>query len=231
MDLPQLQARFNNRRDLLLGRWERSRLRNKQFSIVSNDCWGGVIYERLQMQYTTPFVGLMIMAPDYIRLLRELPRLLFSRLSFTEHSRYPDQERDRTLGIVGLYPIGLLDENVELHFLHCGSQRDAYESWQRRLARLDLDNLWVKFDGSKDYATRQCRLDYEALPFSNKVMFVRQGDDDVPSALSVPRWCVDGARMARRASVVFDHIGWLNGDSGMVEASRRRLRGLVLAGA
>jgi uncharacterized protein (DUF1919 family) len=44
--------------DKLYCKVARIRLKNQDFTIISNDCWGGGVYEDLQLQYTTPMVGL-----------------------------------------------------------------------------------------------------------------------------------------------------------------------------
>ena len=43
-------------------------LDNKDFTIISNNCWGGMIYESYGMQKLSPTVGLFFMSEDYIKL-------------------------------------------------------------------------------------------------------------------------------------------------------------------
>ena len=45
-------------------------LKNKDFSIFSNNCWGGVVYDRYALPYRTPTIGLWIPPKDYIKLLK-----------------------------------------------------------------------------------------------------------------------------------------------------------------
>lgn len=40
------------------------RIMAKEFYIISNDCWGGGIYRRLEMPYLSPTVGLWIDPKD-----------------------------------------------------------------------------------------------------------------------------------------------------------------------
>ena len=47
----------------------RRRLRNKEFTIICDNCWAGKVYSELGIPYQTPFVGLFIFSPDYIKLL------------------------------------------------------------------------------------------------------------------------------------------------------------------
>lgn len=45
---------------------------NKQFTIISNNCWGGMIYESYNLPKESPTVGLFFMADDYINFLKHL---------------------------------------------------------------------------------------------------------------------------------------------------------------
>ena len=62
------------------------RLNNKNFTIVSNNCWGAEIYRELGLQYQTPFVGIAIFAPCYIKLVKDLPKYMGETLKFTNIS-------------------------------------------------------------------------------------------------------------------------------------------------
>ena len=51
-------------------KWIRSlAIKNKTVTVVSNNCWGGFMYQSCKLQYHTPFIGLFMVAPDYIKLL------------------------------------------------------------------------------------------------------------------------------------------------------------------
>src|SRR5215216_531302 len=68
----------------------RARVKNRDFTIISNDCFGGMAYEELGLRYESPFVGLFILPEDYIRLLRNLKTWCTQPIRFKVHSR---QER------------------------------------------------------------------------------------------------------------------------------------------
>jgi uncharacterized protein (DUF1919 family) len=44
----------------------------KDFTIISDNCWGGFAYKYFGLKYTSPFVGLVIFPSDYIMLLKEI---------------------------------------------------------------------------------------------------------------------------------------------------------------
>ena len=81
-------------------------LRNKNFSIISNNCWGGRIYQRYGLQYTSPTVGLLFFADEYIRFLSDIKYYLSLDLEFIPktESRYYQFYSDKNK----YYPIGVL---------------------------------------------------------------------------------------------------------------------------
>lgn len=100
----------------------RRRLRNKEFTIICDNCWAGKVYSELGIPYQTPFVGLFIFSPDYIKLLNNLDYYLKSggqSLRFVRESKYI-KEFDNS------YPLALLDD-IEIHFLHYQSESEARE--------------------------------------------------------------------------------------------------------
>lgn len=49
----------------------RSLINKDDFTIISNNCWGTFIYKKYALPYKSPFVNLVVFAPDYIELLEK----------------------------------------------------------------------------------------------------------------------------------------------------------------
>lgn len=60
----------------------RCRLKNHQFTIISNNCWGTFIYKKFGLPYQSPFVNLLIFAPDYIDLLENFSQNILRNITF-----------------------------------------------------------------------------------------------------------------------------------------------------
>jgi uncharacterized protein (DUF1919 family) len=193
----------------------RSRLCAREFTIISNDCWGGAVYQSLQRPYATPFIGLSVMAPDYLRMLADLPRYLGSPLKFTDLSRYPPLPLPPAVAARGYYPIGLLGGDVELHFLHYHTQAEAAEKWQRRLARVQFDRLFVKLSSGKDFCTEDLIREFDRLPYEHKVCFTDRRGLDLPSVIRLPDLVCDGELLYAVCLPRFAVVDWLNGGSGL----------------
>lgn len=143
-------------------------LKNKSFSIISNNCWGGRVYQRYGLRYTSPTVGLFFFADEYIKFCSNLKYYLSLELTFIPktESRYYEyySEKDK------YYPIGVLDD-IEIVFLHYKSEEEAQEKWNRRKARINWDNLIVKFN-DQNGATEEHIRAFDKLPYKNKLCFV-----------------------------------------------------------
>ena len=46
----------------LTGKWRGRKLKNRDFTIISNNCWGGTVYEAHNLQKQSPTVGLFYRA-------------------------------------------------------------------------------------------------------------------------------------------------------------------------
>lgn len=124
-----------------------SKLKNKDFTIISNNCYAGWIYRYFNLKYCTPTVGLFIMPNDYIKFLNNLEyyikkcKLTFIDAKDSKYIKYLSKNVDK----FGDYPIGRLDD-IEIHFLHYKSESEAFEKWNRRSNRINWNNIIIKFD-------------------------------------------------------------------------------------
>ena len=106
------------------------------FTIISNNCWGTFIYKKFGLPYQSPFVNLVVFAPDYIELLENFSIDTLKELSFIEHKDSKHKDELVRLGLYEeKYPIGILANKYELHFLHYASKEDAQYKWHRRVDR------------------------------------------------------------------------------------------------
>jgi uncharacterized protein (DUF1919 family) len=108
--------------------YEKVRLRSHEFVIISNNCWGFECYKTLNREYNTPFVGLFLYPVDYLKLLRRFDQIGNEPLRFQNFSAHHDMQPN--------YPIGIIFENLEIHFLHYSNEAEARDKWTRRLQRM-----------------------------------------------------------------------------------------------
>lgn len=140
---------------------------NKEFCIVSNNCWGGEVYKEFSMQFNTPFIGLFF-APDcFVKLCNNLHGYLSKEVIFIPKSKYPDYEN-------ASYPIGLLGD-LEIHFVHYKDKEDALTKWKRRVERMPKDDslIYVKADDRElinweSYISKWNTITFKKIFFSKR---------------------------------------------------------------
>jgi uncharacterized protein (DUF1919 family) len=141
-------------------------------SIISSNCLAGRIYQDLRVQYNSPTLGLYFMYPDYINFLQNLESNLKAPISFVTQSKYPS-ENERMALKKHSYPIGLLNGDIEIHFLHYTTEEEAYEKWKRRCERVNFDNLIV-IASEQNLASKTDVVNFEKLSFEKKMFFTSE---------------------------------------------------------
>lgn len=188
---------------------QRKLLKNNSFTVISDDCWGAEVYRNFNLTYRTPFVGLFVMAPCFIKMLHNLEFYISSELTFTKESKYEDRNTDRK-NKGKFYPIGLLNNEVEIHFLHYDSEKSAEESWTRRCNRINWQNLFIKFDSGKNQSTYDLLKEYDSLPFKNKICLSKEEFPEIKCSIFLKDWQIDGAKMYLISLGSVNVISWLN---------------------
>lgn len=142
-------------------------VKNQDFSIISNNCWAGTVYQYLDMPYLSPTAGLYFFAPDYIKFVSDLHHYLNSPLVFIDakESKYYEElkrkkETERIIGVI---------DDVEIVFLHYKSKEEAKEKWERRKARVNYNNIILKFSRMNMCSEKELEA-FDSLPFANKII-------------------------------------------------------------
>lgn len=148
-------------------------IKNHDFTIISNNCWGGYVYRRFGMPYLTPTVGLYFYADDFVKMCTNLRRYMDTPLefiSYTESKYKVDMERKGQQNV----PIARLDD-IEVIFLHYKSREEAKEKWEKRAKRINYDNLIFKFS-KMNLCSMEALAAFDVLECDKKFCFVPPED-------------------------------------------------------
>lgn len=107
-------------RKILRGRIDkknRSLLKNRDITIISANCVGGVIYHDLGLAFNSPTINLFFSASDYVKFVSNFKHYLQCELVETS------SEFD--------YPCALCDDIV-LHMVHYHSFEEGKMKWEER---------------------------------------------------------------------------------------------------
>ena len=108
---------------------------NHSFSLITNDCVGGVISHDLGEQFRSPTVNLWIPNEHFLEFAQNLKYYLSCEIRET-----PDEDKP--------YPVGTIipkdDQHIpiQVNFMHYRSFDEGYEKWKERSARVDYDRLY-----------------------------------------------------------------------------------------
>ena len=195
----------------------KKRIKKLDFTIVSSNCWGTRIYQEFDIPYKTPFIGMFFYAPCYIKLLGNIREYLQSDISFASKSKY-DQANKAREASNNYYPIGLINDDIEIHFLHSQDATECLNNWNRRLSRMNWNRLFFSFT-DRDLCNKEILKAFDCLPYKNKVCFTAQNYHDLKSCVQLPEfenepYISDIYTDFDISKKHFDIIDWLNGGSG-----------------
>lgn len=146
---------------------EKLQLKGTNFVIIADNCWGSAVYQWYERPYNTPFAGVGIYGPCYIKLLSNFDEYMTLDLKFVTETKYPHRKLT--------YPLALLGD-VELHFTHYKTEKDAETKWIRRTKRMleetNKDNYYFKICDAWALDPDLFKQ-FHDLPFKNKVSFIQ----------------------------------------------------------
>lgn len=187
---------------------DRRLYKGKDFVIISNNCWGAEIYRRLGVRYNTPFVGLFLFGPDYIKLLENFDYYMNCNLTFKTSSDFVGNDIP--------YPIGQLGD-LEIHFQHYKNEDEAQDKWKRRLDRMKMvpnkDNYFIKIC-DRDKGDESIFKRFHQLPFSNKISFGVNAFNNINhihiEGEVKDKFVPDGIELYRISYKYLDLLEWFN---------------------
>ena len=147
------------------------RLRESGVSIIANMCWGGALYKRLGLRCMSPFRDLYLTDENYLRLLGNMKDYCSMTPAFSRFDRDSFGTR---------HPVMALDD-VELHFNHVETPEEATCQWNKRVDRINWDNLFVMMQTSR----KASELQFNALDrYQKKICFVPY-ETDAPHSMQI----------------------------------------------
>lgn len=144
--------------------------RDKGKTVICNNCTGAMMLHDLGYRLDTPTVNLWMNTRDYFDFIKSLPNILFKTITDITPSN-------------SSYPIGSLDNRITLHFLHYKSFDEAVQQWNRRAARVDLDNIYLLCVDNKDDGIDLDFKEFELLPYKHKVAITNDVSITTPSSV------------------------------------------------
>lgn len=192
----------------------RSRLRNKNFSLVSNTCLGGMISHELGLQFKSPTINCAFFVPEEFN-------VFVSNIDY-----YVNQPID-FISSDYKYPVGVLRSelgDVTIHFIHYSTEDEVRKKWYDRAKRLDLDNLFVLVDG--DNCPEEDVEEFDRLNLKHKAIITMKDYSGLESVFVIknPKYCQGDLLKTKLCGdalhwfELFDYVHFFN--TGKIRSSR-----------
>ncbi|WP_440444146.1 DUF1919 domain-containing protein [Phascolarctobacterium sp.] len=180
MSIDGIKLKIRNTYLKITSRLRRKELKFNDFTVISNNCWGGILYESYNLPKNSLTVGMFFMAEEYIKFvsnLRHYTQDCVMTFVPPEQARHRDfYAKDKRFGT---YPIARIDD-VEIALLHYHSEAEAKAKWERRCERINWDRLLVKMNDQNSCEHIHAEK-FMKLPIKNKLfMTVRKDFSDIP---------------------------------------------------
>lgn len=133
----------------------RKKIRNKDVTIISSNCIGGLIYNDCGLKFNSMTINLFFEAEDFIKFVEKLEYYLNLELVEIKLDNYN-------------YPIGMLGD-LKIHFVHYKSFDEAKNKWDIRKKRVNYENILIIMT-DRDGCNNQLVNRFHRLPY-NKVLF------------------------------------------------------------
>ena len=198
---------------LLRRRKSRKSLQNREFTLITSNCIGGIIYHELGMKFYSPTINLRIDSDQFAEFVLKMDYYLEQDLKFirTEET----------------CPVALLDD-IKIYFTHYKTEEEASRKWQERKKRIQWDNLFVMLN-DRDGLSEKTMAALCQVKCRGMVMFTAKRRPELPYALYMDCYrdmpCVGnvlkknpmtGKRVYER---YFDYVRWLNEADGSLNCA------------
>lgn len=137
----------------------------KKFTIYSNNCWGGRLYDKFSLKYLTPTIGLAFEPKDFVKFLENPDKYFNQKLIPIEivQKKVNDEW--------GYYDCTCAD--IKILFRHYRNVDDAIEKWNRRKERIIKNNIIVKFTYFEDDIDKSLIDKFTNLPYKKLILFIK----------------------------------------------------------
>ena len=183
----------------------RKRLKNKDFTLLTPNCFGGIIYNCLGLKFTSPTINLRFDTVwEFYLFCSRLDEYLQKKLV-----EIPSNN---------VYPMAMLGD-LTLHLVHYKTFKDAEEKWESRKKRMNFDNICII---SNDWVNEDTYLDDEIIiKFSElncrNVVILTQNKKNIPNTYYLGRrklrnlMKTNALTGLRGFELTFDYVNFLNG--------------------
>lgn len=153
----------------------KNKITNKDISIISNNCIGGVLYHDLGIRFNSPTINTLIYGNEFVYFANNLKYYISINLVLHDNTNYP-------IGILKSDNPNLPD--IYIHFLHDNDFEIAKQNWNRRKQRVNYNNLIIIYEHFNKTSTSVLQ-DYNSINCDKKIAFTHKKFKNIPCSFYV----------------------------------------------
>lgn len=153
----------------------RKSLQTKDFTLISQNCIGGVFYHDMGMQFTSPTINLYLSGKDFVAFVNNLNYYLSLKLRMTWGEEYP---------------IGYLDD-VVIFFMHYHTCREAEAAWEKRKERINWRKILVLCTDMENF-TDEVYECWKQITYPKVLFTANRRYTDTPDTVFFPEYEKNG---------------------------------------
>lgn len=132
------------------------KLLESEICIISDSCWGGMLYHSLGMRMNSVLINTSVEPEDYLEFCRHMDYYLSCPMElYSERSAWCP-------------PIGILGGKVKIMFNHYLNFQEGVDNWNKRVKRINYRNIFVQMSNFSNYEQVE---QFNELSIKNKVGF------------------------------------------------------------
>lgn len=202
--IKKVKSSINNKKRQSIIKRYRSELINRNFSILSSNCNGGVITSDLGIRFNSPTINLYMEPKDFIKFVNNLKYYINSELVEIKNN-------DKN------YPVGELCD-IKIYFQHYSSFFEAKQKWDKRKKRINYENIFIMFT-DRGLDNEDILKEFDKIDFKNKVVFTSKKYNNIKSSFYIKGFekiCEVGVLSefieitGKRYFDEFNFVEWLN---------------------
>lgn len=129
-------------RDRIINEKNVKRLNNKDFTLISRDCLGGIVLHDMHLRFNTPTINLWFSPSDFVKFCKGLKYYSSLELEFIKEDKID-------------YPVARLGD-IKVYFTHY-TEAEAKQKWKERCKRINYDNLFFLMTDTRDCSEEDMR--------------------------------------------------------------------------
>ena len=186
-------------------KWKRRiGLHCKDFSIISNNCTGGYVYQYYGISYKTPTEGIGLSIDDYLKLINRPEHYFKHSLTFIEPSITPRYKEGEHFS----YPVACIDDII-VYFRHYSTPEIAADKWLRRSSRINYGKLFFLLTESETMRDEHLEIFSKFIDETGKKgVLLTNIDKNLPHVKYVPDVPRRNSVLMWKPEIVMSTLNW-----------------------